>query len=114
MTDPSFEERFGRLTPVREVPRVASGSPAVLTLRPAAGRELQFVSASLAVAKRGLTLLEAKRAIEKVLSEGCAEIEVPVVESLQAMARDLEAAGCEVEAAALLSSDPCGTRKDIP
>lgn len=104
MTDSSFKERLARLAPIREVPRVPSGTPSVLTLRRAGEREVQVVSATLALAKRGLTLLEAKRAIEKVLSEGCAEIEVPVVDSLQSMARDLEAAGCEVEWAASLPS----------
>ena len=67
----SLKARLERLGPVRDVPRVTSGSPVLMILGPARKlRDVKAVSASLAIAKRGLSLLQAKRAIEKMLDKG--------------------------------------------
>ena len=61
-------EQASNVWAVRDVPRVASGSRVVVSLRPAANRDVMTVPATLALAKRGLSLLRAKRAIEEMLS----------------------------------------------
>ncbi|WP_430912392.1 helix-turn-helix domain-containing protein [Methylobacterium sp. sgz302541] len=91
----SLKERLGRLGPIRDVPRVASGSPLILSLSPnRTAREVLTVPATLALAKRGLTLLKAKRVIEEMLDKGRAVARVPTVEDEGAMARELGEAGC--------------------
>jgi putative transcriptional regulator len=75
-----FKERLERLGPVRDVPRVASGSPVVVSLRPVTNLEVKTVPAALALAKRGLSLLRAKRVIEEMLSSGRAVVKLPTVE----------------------------------
>ena len=89
----SLKERFERLGPIQDVPRVASGSPLVLALSPGDAAVLT-VPATLALAKRGLTLLKAKRVIEEMLDKGRAVVEVPTVEDAAILARELAAAGC--------------------
>ena len=71
----NLREAFGRLGPIRDVDRVLSGSPAALVLRARAKHDLQTVTAMKALARRGMTLLRAKRAIEAaMLGEGVAEV----------------------------------------
>lgn len=94
----SLKERFARLGPVRDVSRVRSGSPVDLVLRP--GRErakIQTVSATMSLARRGLTMLRAKRAIETMLKTGDAVVQVPKVENQAALARELREAGVVVK-----------------
>lgn len=89
-----LKERFGRLGPVRGVDRVPSGSPVDLVLRPAANSAGHNpIAAAMALARRGMTMLRAKRAIEAVLEHGETVVEVPVVENSPALARELRAAG---------------------
>ena len=91
----NLREAFGRLGPIRDVDRVPSGSPAALVLRARAKRDLQTVTAVKALARRGMTLLRAKRAVEAaMLGEGVAE--VPTVEHLPTLARELRNAGFDV------------------
>lgn len=87
---------MARLGPVRDVPRVTSGSPVVMVLRPAqAHRRLNTVSASLALAKRGLSLLQAKRAIEEMIDKGSVAIELPMVEDRSVFRDEMAAAGVD-------------------
>lgn len=91
----SLRERLARLGPVQGVSRVASGSPAVISLIPARGNEhVQAVTAALALAARGLTLLKAKRILEEMLAKGRAIVELPTVEDAGQLADDLRKAGC--------------------
>ncbi|WP_244475086.1 helix-turn-helix domain-containing protein [Methylobacterium sp. Leaf99] len=91
----SLKARLGRLGPIRDVSRVSSGSPAILSLSPSQGPEkVEAVQATLALAGRGLSLLRAKRVIEEMLDKGRAVVEVPLVEDEDALARDLAEAGC--------------------
>jgi hypothetical protein len=71
---PSFRERLERLGPIGELVQVASGSPAVISIRPAAGRT---VLATEALARRGLRLLRAKRAVEDMLERGGTTVGLP-------------------------------------
>jgi DNA-binding transcriptional regulator YiaG len=64
-----------------------------MSLRPAANRKPNPVTASEALARRGLTLLRAKRAVEETMQNGRAVIEVPTVESRQLLAAELANAG---------------------
>ena len=61
----------------------------------------------MALARRGLTLLRAKRAIEAMLENGEVALEVPTVEDLPNLVRDLGAAGVEV---ARIATDPVDVR----
>lgn len=93
--DSSLKERLARLGPVRDVSRVPSGSPAVIALTPARSLEtVRAVTAALALAKRGLSLLRAKRVVEEMLADGRAVVELPTVEDVSELAKDLEDAGC--------------------
>ena len=89
----SFKERLERLGPVRDVPRVASGSPVVVSLRPITNREVKTVPATLALAKRGLSLLRAKRAIGEMLSRGRAVVKLPTVEDQSTLRAELAKLG---------------------
>jgi len=73
-----LKERLERLGPVRAVDQVPFGSPVVLSLRPVPDRaRLRTVSATLALARRGLPLLRAKRTIEEMVERGRAVVLVP-------------------------------------
>ena len=89
----SLKGRLAQLGPVRDVPRVASGSPVVMFLRPATNREVKPVSATMALAKRGLSMLRAKRAVEEMIAGGLAVIELPTVEDQAVVRTELAAAG---------------------
>ena len=67
----SLRERFARLGPIRTIDRVASGSPAVFVLTPMPDRAgIKTVTAAIELARRGIPLLRAKRALEEMLAEG--------------------------------------------
>lgn len=91
----SLKERLARLGSIQDVSRVVCGSPLVLSLSPSrAATQVLTVPATLALAKRGLTLLKAKRVIEEMLDRGRAVAQIPTVEDETALARELEEAGC--------------------
>lgn len=90
----SLKEQFARLGPIRELDRVPSGSPAVLSLRPGpALANLKTVTAAISLAKRGISLLKAKRAMEELLASGRAVVLLPTVEDASTLAAELEASG---------------------
>lgn len=95
MTKSSFVERLARQGHVRDIPRVSSGSPEEIVLKPGPTPP-DVVKAALALAKRGATLLKSKRAVEKALQDGIAVIDLPKVEDCAMLAADLAAAGLEV------------------
>lgn len=91
----SLKERFARLGPARAIDRVRGGSPAVLSLRPSPNRkQVKTVSIALALAKRGLSMLRAKRAVEEMVECGRVVLLLPKVESYSALAAELAEAGC--------------------
>jgi putative transcriptional regulator len=103
--DSSLKERFARLGPTRAIDRVASGSPAVFALRATPGRTpLKTIDATEALARRGLSMLRAKRLIEDLLVGHRVFAELPTVEDEQAVIADMAACGI---AAVLI-------RRDLP
>jgi putative transcriptional regulator len=88
-----FKERLERLGPVRDVPRVDSGSSVVVSLRPVTNLKVKTVPAALALAKRGLSLLRAKRAVEEMLSTGRAVVKLPTVEDQSTLRAELAKLG---------------------
>jgi putative transcriptional regulator len=91
-----LKERLERLGPAQGIDRVSSGSPETLRLSRKVERP-RTIDATLALAKRGLTLLKAKRAIEAVIQNGVHEVDVPTVENLWLLANELSEAGFRVE-----------------
>lgn len=92
--DSKLRERFERAGPVRAVDRVASGSPAVFVLRLPRGRMTpKTIDGAVALARRGMTLLAAKRAMESLLASGSVFVSLPTVESQDALAAELAASG---------------------
>lgn len=88
----SLRERLERLGPVRGVVLVESGSPATIVLR-RGRRDVRSVAAAGALARRGVPLTKAKRAIESLDAQASAVLSVPLIESLPALCGELEAAG---------------------
>lgn len=100
----SLKDRFANLGPVRDVDRVLSGSPADLVLRKSKS-DVRSVAASLALAKRGLSLLRAKRVIEMLVELGETAVQLPTVESVNALLDDMRASGVTASVIADLPVD---------
>jgi DNA-binding transcriptional regulator YiaG len=92
MTKSSLRERFARLGPVRDVDRNRSGSPVEFVLRPARAR-IETISATRVLAKRGLSMLRAKRAIETAVETGEARVRLPNVDNAGDVIRELQSTG---------------------
>jgi putative transcriptional regulator len=108
MTTSSLKERFARLGPVQEIDRVSSGSPEVVVLTPA-GSQIAVITAARALARRGISLLKAKRTVEILLAQGKAILDLPMVEDLPQLASDLASAGIAAKRHILFDE----TAKDI-
>src|SRR5665213_2701229 len=92
----SLWEKFGQRPPVRVIDRVSSGSPARVVLE----AQLPFrrtVTAAEALAKRHLTLAQAKRIVERLMVGEHVAVEIPMLESRDALIRELKACGVSVE-----------------
>lgn len=82
------------LGPVRAVEIVPEGSLGVIVLQPHPNRDnIQTVTAALALARRGLPLLHAKRAMERLIKEDEVMLELSRIENRSILARELAAAG---------------------
>jgi len=92
MTKSSLRERFARLGPVRDVDRSRSGSPVEFVLRPARTR-IDTISATRVLAKRGLSMLRAKRVIEAAVETGEARVRLPKVDIAEDARRELASTG---------------------
>ena len=103
-----LKERLERLAPIRDISRVSSGSPADLVIRPADGlAKVRTISAIEALARRGMTMLKAKRAVEAMVETGEATVSLPMVESIRALVADLRQAGVK---ATRLACEPVDVR----
>ena len=92
--DSKLRERFARLGPIRAVDRVSGGSHAVFMLRRPKGRGApKTVDCTLLLARRGATLLRAKRAVEQMIASGRASISLPSVEDPATLIAELAKAG---------------------
>jgi len=61
--------------------------------RPATNRDVNPISAALSLARRGLSLRRAKRAVEEMLATGRAVIELPKVENEAFLTAELDELG---------------------
>jgi DNA-binding XRE family transcriptional regulator len=89
----SSKEEFARRAPTRAIDLVPSGSTEVVAIERGEWSKIKSISAILALRRRGLTLLKAKRSIETATEEGRVVVGVPVVESVDVLADELGAAG---------------------
>jgi DNA-binding transcriptional regulator YiaG len=62
----------------------------------------------MALSKRGMTMLRAKRAVEEMLAKGRVVVRLPTVESQVILARELADAGCK---AATLAAKPVDVQR---
>ena len=89
--------RFERLGPIQVIPRVPSGSPADVAIRPEAElTKVSTVDAIHALIKRHVPAKGAMRAVDDMVRYGHAIIAVPMIEPGAAFADDMHAAGVEV------------------
>jgi DNA-binding transcriptional regulator YiaG len=86
-----LSERFGQRVQIRDVDRVPSGSSARLMLKATA--ELDAPAAALVLARRHLPLGAAHRVLTRLFDEGQVIVELPCVENIQIIERDLAATG---------------------
>ncbi|PHK92950.1 hypothetical protein CR162_21195 [Pseudoroseomonas rhizosphaerae] len=82
-----------RLGPVRDVSRVSYGSAGEARLIPAHGDVLRKVTAALALVKRGLSMREARDAVDQMVEQGEATVALPMIEDTHSLAVDLAASG---------------------
>lgn len=92
MTKSSLKARLERLGPVRDAPRARSGSPGDFVLRPEQKR-IETITATRVLAKGGLSLLRAKRAIEAMITQGEVWVRLPRVEFGLDVIKELKACG---------------------
>ncbi|WP_170761407.1 hypothetical protein [Ruegeria lacuscaerulensis] len=93
MSNPSLKQRFECLGAVREIDQVRSGSSENTALIRKRGSEAQVPSAAIALARRGASMLKAKRCLEGFLKDGQAAIHLRTVEDRGALQADLAKAG---------------------
>jgi putative transcriptional regulator len=106
MTTSRLRERLERLGPIQDIARV-TGSPAVVQLRIERPADVQPIIATRALARRGLSLLLAKRAIEAALETGVHAAKLPSVEDRDALIAELRGAGIQ---AAFVSGEAVDVR----
>jgi hypothetical protein len=94
-TSSSLRERSAPRVQVRDVDRVASGSPARFLLKSKA-HNAKGPQAALVLVKRHMPLAAAHAAVTALTDEGEAIVDVPMVEDAKALARDL--AACNITA----------------
>ena len=97
MTQSTFKERVARLGPgrVRSIVRV-SGSPAIVHVVCKSRGRVRVPTAALELARRGLSLLRAKRTIEAALEHGIIAVRLPAVEDRGVLAQAMADAGLDV------------------
>lgn len=96
MTSSSLRARLERLGPVRDIDRVGSGSPEDCVLSPD-GDPVDVIAASMTLARRGVSLLKAKRTVEAMLEAGRSYLHLPKVEDAEALGAELAGAGVRMK-----------------
>jgi len=95
----SLKARLGPRVQVRDAGRVASGSPARLCIA-VSGADANTPGAAVALARRHLPLARAHRLLTEALETGRGQfVEVPCVESPEALLEELRACGLTAEMA---------------
>jgi ribosome-binding protein aMBF1 (putative translation factor) len=94
MTKSLLRERFERLGHIQGIDPVRSGSPEIVSLRMIGKlNQTKSVEAVIALRRRGVPTLKAKRAIEAAMQGRANVLDVPTVDSTHALARDLRRFG---------------------
>jgi DNA-binding XRE family transcriptional regulator len=94
MTLSPFMALLARRAPTRVIDRVPSGSPEVVILSLAGDlSQTRAIEAVFALAKRGVSMLRAKRAVEAVIDGQNTVPDVPVVEDIPLLASELRDGG---------------------
>lgn len=88
MAKSSLMERLAGHGRVQVIALVSSGNPEVVVLQPGC-KSPDAVIATLALVKRGATMLKAKRAVEIALADGRAVIALPLVEDRKVLSDEL-------------------------
>jgi DNA-binding transcriptional regulator YiaG len=94
MTKSALREKFGRLGAIEAIDLVPSGSREVVAL--SLGPDIRLaktITATLALRKRHVPMLKAKRAVEAALEQKSVVLVAPVVEDLKRLAAELVEAG---------------------
>ena len=95
-------------------PRVLSGSPADLQLHWAGeNRDIRTIPAIIALSRRGVVLLRAKRAIEALLVDRKVFVTIPRVESFEILSEELGKAGVAFTALPDACPDVKATRERL-
>jgi hypothetical protein len=97
MTKSLLRERFERLGRVQGIDPVRSGSSAIVSLR-LIGKldQTKTVEAVIALRRRGVPTLKAKRAVEAAIEGRANVLDVPTIESRHALAEDLRRFGFDM------------------
>jgi putative transcriptional regulator len=107
----SLKERFERLGPVEDVDRDPSGSPAAISLRlELPTGSFRSISAVRVLAANGMSMLAAKRAIERVMEKGQVAILLPRVKDQIVLADELGGLGLIAKALAVRRVDAKAVR----
>ena len=94
MTKSLLRERFEQLGRVQGIDPVQSGSPAIVSLRPSGNLDrTRSIEAVIALRRRGVPTLKAKRAVEAAIEGRANVLDVPTVESRHALAEELRRFG---------------------
>jgi DNA-binding transcriptional regulator YiaG len=97
MTKSSLREQFERLGRVQGIDPVRSGSSAIVSLR-LIGKldQTKTVEAVIALRRRGVPTLKAKRAVEAAIEGSANVLDAPTIESRHALAEDLRRFGFDM------------------
>ena len=109
-----LKARLERLGPIPAIDRVRSGSPVDLVLKPEGSlAKVKAITATGVLARRGLSVLKAKRAVETMIEHGEVRVHVPTVESVITLAGELKAAGIRSAQIAGAPVDPRNIREHL-
>jgi len=100
----SSRARLGKLGPVRDVTVCQSSFGADLRLRKKT-REVNTPIAALTLAKRGVTLARAKRALDVLSSKPDVTVHVPAIDNITALINELTHCGVSASLISNLSPD---------
>jgi DNA-binding transcriptional regulator YiaG len=110
----SLRERFERLGPVEVAAPGRSGSHAVVTLHlePAA-KAIKSVTVVRLLVDSGMTMLTAKRAVEKAMEKGQATFAIPSLRDAEAFAAIVADCGFTAKAVAVRPVDVAALRREL-
>ena len=78
---------------MRELSFIRFGSPEVVAIARGELGKIRKIDGTFVLRRRGMSMSDAKRAIDEILDQGRVVVEVPTVESVEVFSRELRAAG---------------------